>query len=160
EVLSRKVRLVLQPLLQLNGDPGFADTWLARQQDHPSRTALSLGPMTHQESHLYLAPNERRAPGAQSLAATLDGSLAQHAPPPQRHGKSLQAHETEVAILEQVAKEALRAGRNHKRVRLGALLKPSRQVRRLADNGRIVCNQRMDELANDHYARGNACPRA
>ena len=152
ELAERGVRLAAQVLAQGAHQTGLADAGLAREQDHLALALPCPPPAVEQERELVLAANQRGEPGrVQGLEAALGGTLAQHGERAHRPGEALQAHRSEVAVGEQVAKQAARSFGDDDGAGLGQPLQPGRQVRGLADHGALARLLVPDQIA-DHHA--------
>ena len=155
EVAQASVRLACKPLLERSGDARLADARLAGKQYNLTLAALGSLPAPEQQLDLLLAPNQRRlaAQGVQRLEAVLDRAFAEDTPGRHWFGKALRLDCAEVLVFEETAGQAVRALRDHHRVRLGKSLQPGGEVRRLTDHRLLLGGAGSDEIA-DHDQPG------
>ena len=113
-------------------EPGFADTGLAGNQHHLALLALRLRPAPQQQFGFFFASDQRGQVGrVQRLEAAFDRACPQRRPGPHRAGNALELGGAEILQIEQIAEQLARAFRDDHHVRLGGVLQPRRQIRRL-----------------------------
>src|SRR5262249_36084203 len=90
------------------------------------------------------------------LESALDSAFAQHLPGPHQLGKALHLDCAQVAVFEQVTKQAARTRTNHKGIRFGKTLQARRQVRRLAHYRALAHFALVHEIANNYQPGGHS----
>src|SRR5262249_49103530 len=105
----------------------------------------------------FLAPDEgSQTARMQCLEAAFDRARAQRRPRPRRPGKALEVPGPEVLQFKEIAQKSTRAAANDDHVRLGNLLQPRREIRRLAKEAALRRFPRAEEIADDDQPGRNS----
>src|SRR5262249_60070511 len=86
----------------------------------------------------------------QRLEAAFHGTRAQHGPGPCWPGEALKVPGPEVLQFKEVADKSTRGTADDDDIRLGNLLQPRREIRRLANDAALLRQPPADEIADDH----------
>src|SRR5262249_8255539 len=142
---------------KISCEPRFADARFAGNQDDLTLAALRPRPAPQQQLGFFLAPDEgSQTARMQGLEAAFDGARPQRHPGPRRLGEALEVPGPEVLQFKEIAQKSTRAVANDDHVRLGNLLQPRREIRRLANDAALLRLPRAEEIADDDQPGRNS----
>src|SRR5262249_29746666 len=85
----------------------------------------------------------------QRLEAACHGTCAQRGPGPRRLGEALEVPKPKLLQFKEIAEKSTRAVTDDDHVRLGNLLQPRREIRRLPNDAALLRLPPADEIADD-----------
>src|SRR5215469_4760510 len=157
EITQCDVRLTLEPLAKRERNVRLADTWLPRQEHHPTFPLRGVSPPAQQQLDLLFTSEQRRQLGlVHRLEAALHAACPQHLPNLYRLRPSFQRERAEIAIIEMPPCELARARTDQHCPWLRPRLQTRGEVRRLADDCLFHWGFIDQELAHNDRSRGNA----
>src|SRR5262252_4234012 len=142
---------------KISCEPRFADARFAGNQHDLTLAALRPRPAPQQQLGFFLAPDEgSQTARMQCLEAARRGTRAQRRPRPRRPGEALEVPRPEVLEFKEIAEKSTRAVADDDHVRLGNLLQPRREIRRLANDAALLRLPPADEIADDDQPGRNS----
>src|SRR5215467_14557707 len=164
EITQCDVRLTLEPLAKRERDVRLADTWLPRQEHHPTFPLRGVSPPAQQQLDLLFTPEQRGQLGlVHRLEAALHAACPQHLPNRYRLRPAFQRERAEIAVIEVPSREPTRLRADQHCPWLRNRLQARGEVRRLADNRlfrrgfinqKLAHNDRAGRNANASLKRG------
>ena len=148
-----------QTLQQLQRQSGFADAGLATHEGNGADTGLGLLPQRQQPLELLIAADQRqvRAQGGKPVGYL---TRSEHLEDLERRRIALDAGELVAAVLEEAARQPLRARGNEDGVGFCNRLQAGGKIGSFANNRGVVGDARAQQIANHHDPRGNPDPHA
>src|SRR5215472_912319 len=129
-----RVGFSAEPIQDGLSDPRFADTWLARYQDHATLSVFRVPVAPHQQLDFLVATDQRRGGPAQRLEPAINRAWPNHLPYWYRIGEAFYRHRAKCTAFEELANEPTGTAVYDHFVRLGQGLKPGRQIRSLTEH--------------------------
>ena len=114
-----RVGFTAEPLQDGLSDPRFADTWLARYQDHATFSVFRVPVAPHQQLDFLVATDQQRGGRAQRLEPAIDRTWADHPPYWYWIVEAFYPHRAKRAVFEELANEPTGMGVYDHFVRLG-----------------------------------------
>src|SRR5262249_52077674 len=134
----------------------LANTWLPREEHHPTFTLRGVSPPAQQQLDLLFTPEQRRQLGlVHRLEAARYAARPQHLPNLYRLRPSFQRERAEIAGIEVPRRQPARLRADHHCPWLSKRLQTRGEVRRLADDGLLRRGFIDQQLAHNDGARGN-----